>query len=69
MLCRKLGTDNMKLHSKVLSLSCDPDGSSPFKNWSISYAAKGGNQLELDQSFDAIVMTVKEAHITMQFNI
>lgn len=66
MLCAKLDKDSMKLDSKVLSLSYDLDGRYTSKSWSISYSGKGGNELDLDQSFDAIVMTVKEVHGLMQ---
>ncbi|ONK55026.1 uncharacterized protein A4U43_UnF8470 [Asparagus officinalis] len=57
MLCAKLDKDSMKLDSKVLSLSYDLDGRYPSKSWSISYSGKGGSELDLDQSFDAIIMT------------
>lgn len=64
----KIGNDNLKLGSKVLSLSCDCDGASPLESWSISYAANHGNLAELDQPFDAIIMTVKEALDMLQYN-
>lgn len=56
-LCTKLGHENLKLGSKVLSLSCDLDGNSPYTTWSISSAANNGNLKELHQSFDAVIMT------------
>lgn len=57
MLCAELGNENLKLDSKVLSLSCDHDGNSPFTSWSISCAAKKGSLKELRQPFDAVIMT------------
>lgn len=64
MLCEELGGDNLKLNSKVLSLSCNVDGSSPFSicSWSLSYAANDAKKKALrnDQSFDAVIMTVRK---------
>lgn len=59
MLCKELGGDNVKLNSKVLSLSCNVDGSSPFSSWSLSYAANDANTkaVRKDQSFDSVIMT------------
>ncbi|XP_008783797.2 protoporphyrinogen oxidase, mitochondrial isoform X3 [Phoenix dactylifera] len=58
-LCKELGGDNLKLNSKVLSLSCNVDGSSPFSSWSLFYAANDAKTkaLRKDQSFDAVIMT------------
>ncbi|KAF8378120.1 hypothetical protein HHK36_029457 [Tetracentron sinense] len=72
MLCKELGKDDLKLKSKVLSLSYSPDGNFPLENWSVSYAARH-NEPSQDQSFDAIIMTaplcnVKEMKITNRGN-
>ncbi|WOL02429.1 protoporphyrinogen oxidase, chloroplastic/mitochondrial [Canna indica] len=58
-LSEEVGIDNLKLNSKVLSLSCSFDGSSPLSSWSISYAAHDADNMELkkDQIFDAVIMT------------
>lgn len=59
-LCEEVGVDNLKLNSKVLSLSCSFDGSTPLGSWSISYATNDADtkKLKKDQSFDAVIMTV-----------
>uniref|UniRef100_A0A2P2L3V0 Amine oxidase n=1 Tax=Rhizophora mucronata TaxID=61149 RepID=A0A2P2L3V0_RHIMU len=54
-LCKKLGRDELKLESKVLSLSCSPDGK--LENWSISCASNGDKDSQ-DLSYDAVIMTV-----------
>ncbi|CAL9198964.1 unnamed protein product [Musa hybrid cultivar] len=58
-LCEEVGVDNLKLNSKVLSLSCSFDASTPLSSWSISYATNDADTKELkkDQSFDAVIMT------------
>ncbi|THU53367.1 hypothetical protein C4D60_Mb10t13650 [Musa balbisiana] len=58
-LCEEVGVDNLKLNSKVLSLSCSFDGSTPLGSWSISYATNDADtkKLKKDQSFDAVIMT------------
>lgn len=61
MLCTKIGGDNLKLNSKVLSLACNFEEGSPFSSWSISYAAKHDDHTTLvdNQPYDAVIMTVK----------
>ncbi|XP_010250782.1 PREDICTED: protoporphyrinogen oxidase, mitochondrial isoform X2 [Nelumbo nucifera] len=65
-LCEELGKDNLKLKSKVLSLSYSHDENSD--NWSVSFAAKHDDPSQ-KQYFDAVIMTaplcnVKEMKIT-----
>ncbi|KAJ0973062.1 hypothetical protein J5N97_021021 [Dioscorea zingiberensis] len=70
MLCTKIGSDNLKLNSRVLSLACNYEESSPFNSWSISYAANNGSHRELrdDQPFDAVIMTAPLCNVQeMQF--
>ncbi|KAM0957911.1 hypothetical protein FF1_023276 [Malus domestica] len=67
-LCNQLGKDELKLNSKVLSLSYSHDGKSAFENWSVSSAAKDDKHSQ-SLSVDAVVMTaplcnVKEMNIT-----
>lgn len=59
MLCTKIGGDNLKLNSKVLSLACNYEEGSPFSSWSISYAAKHDDHKTLidNQPYDAVIMT------------
>ncbi|OVA15410.1 Amine oxidase [Macleaya cordata] len=69
MLSNDLG-DNLKLKSKVLSLSYNHDENSPSDNWSVSYATNH-KEPSPDQSFDAVIMTaplcnVKEMKITRE---
>ncbi|KAJ4961711.1 hypothetical protein NE237_021621 [Protea cynaroides] len=71
-LCNVLGEDNMKLKSKVLSLSYNHDVNSAPNNWSISYATEH-SQTSRPQSFDAVIVTaplcdVKEIKITRRGN-
>ncbi|XP_042494987.1 protoporphyrinogen oxidase, mitochondrial [Macadamia integrifolia] len=71
-LCNVLGEDNMKLKSKVLSLSYNHDVNSASNNWSISYATKHSRTSQ-HQSFDAIIVTaplsdVKEMKIARMGN-
>ncbi|KAG9447151.1 hypothetical protein H6P81_013279 [Aristolochia fimbriata] len=74
-LCEALGSENLKLMSKVLSLSYDHEGNSLSDNWSISYASKHANHKETSwvQTFDAVIMTaplcnVKQMKITKKGN-
>lgn len=68
MLCKELGKDDVKLNSKVLSLSYSCDGKSALENWSVSYASDHDKHLQR-LSVDAVIMTaplsnVKEMKIT-----
>ncbi|XP_030953633.1 protoporphyrinogen oxidase, mitochondrial isoform X2 [Quercus lobata] len=68
MLCKELGKDDVKLNSKVLSLSYSCDGKSALENWSVSYASDHDKHLQ-GLSVDAVIMTaplsnVKEMKIT-----
>lgn len=55
-LCEKLGKDNLKLRSKVLSLCYSHDGKASSENWSLVVASnKKRSQVS---SFDAVIMTV-----------
>ncbi|KAH7670971.1 Protoporphyrinogen oxidase protein [Dioscorea alata] len=59
MLCTKIGGDNLKLNSKVLSLACNYEEGSPFSSWLISYAAKHDDHTTLadNEPYDAVIMT------------
>ncbi|KAK1266008.1 hypothetical protein QJS04_geneDACA016680 [Acorus gramineus] len=64
-LCMALGKDNLKLNSKVLSLSFNDNGGSVSNNWLISYAAQGPTckgSLQ-DQSYDAVIMTAPISNV------
>ncbi|KAJ8750119.1 hypothetical protein K2173_014034 [Erythroxylum novogranatense] len=70
-LCKELGEDNLKLESKVLSLSYVHD--EKLENWSISHASKGDKHSQ-DSHYDAVIMTaplcnVKEMKITRDRNL
>lgn len=52
-LCNELGKDNLKLNTKVLSLSYCDGGSSFSENWSITCASN-----QDARAVDAVVMTV-----------
>ncbi|XP_017975823.1 PREDICTED: protoporphyrinogen oxidase, chloroplastic/mitochondrial isoform X2 [Theobroma cacao] len=56
MLCKDLSKDELKLKSKVLSLSYSHDGKSTLENWSLSYASDRDKRSQ-GSSFDAVVMT------------
>ncbi|XP_050234204.1 protoporphyrinogen oxidase 2, chloroplastic/mitochondrial [Mercurialis annua] len=56
MLCKEIAKDELKLESKVLSLSYNPDSKLALENWSISYASKGDKHLE-NSYYDAVIMT------------
>ncbi|KDP46312.1 hypothetical protein JCGZ_10152 [Jatropha curcas] len=67
-LCRNLTEDELRLGSKVLSLSYNHDYKSVLENWSVSYSSKGTKNVK-DSTYDAIIMTaplcnVKEMKIT-----
>lgn len=57
MLCKELGKDDVKLNSKVLSLSYSCDGKSALENWSVSYASDHDKHLQ-GLCVDAVIMTV-----------
>ncbi|GMI86869.1 MATERNAL EFFECT EMBRYO ARREST 61 [Hibiscus trionum] len=68
MLSKNLSKDELKLKSKVLSLSYHHDGKSTLDNWSLSYASDRDKRSQ-GSSFDAVIMTaplcnVKEMEIT-----
>ncbi|PKA57754.1 Protoporphyrinogen oxidase, mitochondrial [Apostasia shenzhenica] len=56
MLCSKLGGENLKLNSRVLSLSY---GDSPLDGWSITSSAGRVSDADFihNHSFDAVIMT------------
>lgn len=56
-LCKQLGKHELKLNSKVLSLSYSHDGSSTSENWSLSCVANDDKHSQ-SSSVDAIIMTV-----------
>ncbi|XP_073007889.1 protoporphyrinogen oxidase, mitochondrial isoform X2 [Typha latifolia] len=64
-LCNEVGSDNLKLNSKVLSLSYNYDGGSPFNSWAISFSAKDRKKKEVakNQSFDAVIMTAPLSNV------
>nr|XP_048323079.1 protoporphyrinogen oxidase 2-like isoform X2 [Ziziphus jujuba var. spinosa] len=55
-LSKEIGVDEIKLNSKVLSLSYCPDGKSARENWSVSFAAKHVNHSQA-LSVDAVIVT------------
>jgi hypothetical protein len=57
MLCKELGKDDLKLNSKVLSLSYSCDGNSALENWSVA-CASGRDKHSQTLSVDAVIMTV-----------
>ena len=60
MLCKELPKDELKLKSKVLSLSYSHDGKSTLENWSLSYASDRDKRSQ-GSSFDAVIMTVSSS--------
>lgn len=56
-LCKELNKDELKLNSKVLSLSYDLKGKSEIGNWTVSSAAKPDKNSK-GLSIDAVIMTV-----------
>lgn len=56
-LCKELDVDQIKLNSKVLSLSYGPEGKSGMENWSVSLASKRKKDSQA-LSVDAVIMTV-----------
>lgn len=57
MLCKELGKDDLKLNSKVLSLSYSCDGNSALENWSVTCASDHDKRSQT-LSVDAVIMTV-----------
>ncbi|KAL2523233.1 Protoporphyrinogen oxidase 2 [Forsythia ovata] len=55
-LCNELGKEELKLHSKVLELSCSCGENSPLDNWSVSYELDQRKHLD-EKSFDAVIVT------------
>ncbi|OAY29614.1 protoporphyrinogen oxidase 2 [Manihot esculenta] len=73
LLSKELEKDELRLESKVLSLSYNHDSKSALENWSVSYASKGAKRLQ-DSSYDAVIATaplcnVKEMKITKRRNL
>ncbi|KAJ0111259.1 hypothetical protein Patl1_02990 [Pistacia atlantica] len=72
-LSKKLDEDELKLRSKVLSLSYGRERKSALENWSLCYASNHGKHSQ-GLSFDAVIMTapvcnVKEMKITKRGNL
>lgn len=68
MLCKELGKDDLKLNSKVLSLSYSSDGKSALENWTVACGSASDKHSEA-LPVDAVIMTaplcnVKEMKIT-----
>ncbi|KAI4389697.1 hypothetical protein MLD38_001896 [Melastoma candidum] len=68
----KLGKDNVKLQSKVLSLSYDHHGNPALENWSLVHHSEQKKRSE-ESPFDALVLTaplcnVKELIVTKRGN-
>ena len=61
-LHNEVGDGNVKLGTEVLSLACCCDGVSSSGGWSISVDSKDakGKDLRKNQSFDAVIMTVRK---------
>ncbi|KAJ0053057.1 hypothetical protein Pint_02956 [Pistacia integerrima] len=57
-LSKKLDEDELKLRSKVLSLSYGRERKSALENWSLCYASNHGKHSQ-GLSFDAVIMTVE----------
>lgn len=67
-VCKQFGEDELKLQSKVLSLSYSHDMDSQLKDWSVSYASNGKHAQALP--FDAVVMTAPVSDLKqMEFKI
>ncbi|PRQ54205.1 putative protoporphyrinogen oxidase [Rosa chinensis] len=72
-LCKQLGKHELKLNSKVLSLSYSHDGNTTSENWSVSCAANNDKHLQ-SSSVDAIILTaplcsIKEMKISRRGTI
>lgn len=57
ILCNQLGKDELKLNSKILSLSYSHGGRSGLENWSVS-SVVNDDQHSQSLSVDAVIMTV-----------
>lgn len=66
-LCKELDKDELKLNSKVLSLSYGVDAKSDIGNWTVSSAAKSDKRSK-GLSIDAVIMTVS-CSIKRLFNL
>lgn len=64
MLCKELGKDDLKLNSKVLSLSYSSDGKSALENWTVACGSASDKHSKA-LPVDAVIMTVS-THI---FNV
>lgn len=62
-LSKALDNDELKLNSKVLSLSYGHHGQSYVENWSIFCAANNNNHSQ-DLPVDAVIMTVSKVDET-----
>ncbi|XP_044504047.1 protoporphyrinogen oxidase, mitochondrial isoform X1 [Mangifera indica] len=61
-LCKKLDEDELKLKSKVLSLSYGPEGISALENWSLCYSSNHAKHSQA-LSFDAVIMTAPVCNV------
>lgn len=61
----------MKLGTEVLSLACTFDGVPALGRWSISVDSKdsGDKDLASNQTFDAVIMTVRTANLLLSFRV
>ncbi|GAB2278563.1 Acyl-coenzyme A oxidase 2 [Dionaea muscipula] len=59
-MCKKFTGDELKLQSKVWSLSYCGDKNSPLDNWLLSYSTSNSMQ---DKPFDAVVMTAPLSNV------
>jgi len=70
-LHNEVGDDNVKLGTEVLSLACTFDGVPAPGGWSISVDSKDANGKDLakNQTFDAVIMTVRTANLHLPFRV
>lgn len=70
-LHNEVGDDNLKLGTEVLSLACTFDGVPAPGGWSISFNSKdaSGKDLAKNQTFDAVIMTVRTANLHSSFRV
>lgn len=70
-LHNEVGDDNVKLGTEVLSLACTFDGVPALGRWSISVDSKDSSDKDLasNQTFDAVIMTVRTANLLLSFRV
>jgi hypothetical protein len=70
-LHNEVGDDNVKLGTEVLSLACTLDGAPAPGGWSISDDSKdaSGKDLAKNQTFDAVIMTVRTTNLHLSFRV